>query len=184
MNTKAEPDKAQQVIYVQRTSEEEDTAFVKAAYALMYAGPIIQTLLVITVGFVGYKWAVGLIDWASWLVHFGQTKSHEAVMLRTEAWLIFASFFFMVVQIVGALLMPFNVKVGQVVTVGLNVIPMVALLWVAFHYLKLDLQLDDLQRCVLWFQMWSVLGGFLIGLGARMAIMSGRKTGNIITGGT
>jgi hypothetical protein len=105
-------------------------------------------------------------------------------MLRTEAWLIFASFFFMVVQIVGALLMPFNVKVGQVVTVGLNVIPMVALLWVAFHYLKLDLQLDDLQRCVLWFQMWSVLGGFLIGLGARMAIMSGRKTGNIITGGT
>jgi hypothetical protein len=55
---------------------------------------------------------------------------------------------------------------------------------VAFHYLKLDLQLDDLQRCVLWFQMWSVLGGFLIGLGARMAIMSGRKTGNIITGGT
>lgn len=168
-------------VLVEKSSEEQNSNFVKACYALMYSGPIVQTIMILLVGYVGYSWVTTVIDYTGWAVRLGNAKSPEALMLRTQAWLIFATYFFMVVQIVGALLMPFNVKVGQVITAALNIIPLVALLWIVFSFLNLNMRLDDLQRNVLWFQFWSVAGGFLIGLGARMAIMSGRKTGNIVS---
>ncbi len=96
--------------------------------------------------------------------------------------IIFATYFFMVVQIIGALLMPFNVRVGMVVSIAANVVPLLALCFVVFassSFSNLNLHLDDLQRCVLWFQFWSVIGGFLLGIGARVAIMNGRKTTNL-----
>ncbi len=163
-----------------QSGNEQQSAFVKASYGLMYSGPVIQLLMILLVSFYGYSWVTTMIDYTGWFVRLGNAKSPEALVLRTQAWLIFATYFFMVVQIVGALVMPFHIKVSQVIATALSIFPLVALGYVVFSLWHTGLQLDDLQRNVLWFQFWSVAGGFLLSLGARMAIMSGRKTGNLV----
>ncbi len=175
---KSVPDR---VILVQ--PEEDLTVPAKLAYGLMYAGPAIQTALILVVSFVGHGWVSVILDYAHYIGTFGGRRAPEALQLRTLGWLIALTCAFGAIQVIGALLMPFHVKLRHVFSVMSSAAPMIALVYVVFMWFHQDLKLDDIQRLTLWFSFWSVLGGFGLGIGARMAIMSGRKSTNVMGGG-
>jgi len=156
-------------------NDEVDTAFVKTANSLLVIGPIVQLLMIVVVTWLGYAWVSKMIEYSPIAMAFGQTRTHTDVMLRTQSWLIFVTMIFMIIQIAGALVMSFNLKVIHVLSIGLSVIPMIVLLYAIFCYWHLGLKLDEMQRIFLWFAGFSVITGFLMGLWARMAILSAAR---------
>lgn len=163
----------------------------KIAYGFLTAGPVVQTVMILAIGLAGYSWFIAAMDWIRWTVYLGPlqpiadlfgwqvklggVRTTEALLVRGTGWLISISGVLAFVQVIGAALMPFNAKLRHTFSVLLTGIPVFSLLYIVFRWAHLGLELDDMQKAVLWGNALFVVLGLVVALIVRAGIMAGRR---------